>query len=69
MYLIRFILNSHSDDINDVLVFPELVLECCLQLNVVLHEADIGAVASHQHYTLIPHDGVVQEEDYQHDQV
>lgn len=47
----------------------ELRLESILQLHVILHEPHVGHVRQYQHNTLPPHDGAVQEEDNQQDEV
>lgn len=57
------------DDFDDVLVPAELRLECSLNLDVVFHEVDIDCITSYKHYALPPHDGIVQEEDDEHDQI
>ncbi len=65
-YLLRFF---DRDNFDDALVFPELILKGSLYLNIELHEDNIGNITAHQHHTLPPHNGIVQEEDDEHDEI
>ena len=65
-YLVRFL---DGDDFHNTLVFHNLGLEGMLYLYIELHKAHIGSVPTHQHNTLPPHDGIIQKENDEHDQI
>jgi len=64
--LLRLLRGPHLDDAH---VPVDLGLDHALDLAVELHEAHVADVAQQQHQALPPQDGVVQEEDDEHDEV